>query len=157
MAQNLISQTMTNTQRDAMLADLTAFAAKFAAYEVNLTPADIARLAKIKPTDIGALELALTFAQQNPGAISGDLDIAGLNTDVTLARQVIVVDAAAQQKANTTRNTLIAALSDGRVTADAIYRVEKAKGKNPQNQAFLTAYGARYARGPHTPPATPPA
>ena len=155
MAQNLISQTMTDVQRDAMLADLEAFDTKWGAYKVNLTPEQIAKLAKIKPSDIGALETALTFAQQNPGAISGDMDIAGLAQDVALARQAIIVNAAAQQKADLTHTTIIAALSDGRVTADQIYRVEKAKGKNPQNATFLEEYGQRYARGPQSPP--PPA
>jgi len=155
MAQNLIAQTMTEAQRDAMLADLTAFATKFAAFLVNLTPDDIAGLAKIKATDIGALEVAQTFAQQNPNSISADMNIAGLNQDVALARQLIILLAASQQKTDMIHTSLIAALSDGRVTSDAIYRVEKAKGKNPQNEAFLEAYGARYARGPQPPPAPP--
>ena len=103
---------MTNTQRDAMLADLEAFDTKWGAYKVNLTPEQIAKLAKIKPSDIGALETALTFAQQNPGAISGDMDIAGLAQDVALARQAIIVNAAAQQKADLTHTTIIATLSD---------------------------------------------
>ena len=155
MSQNLITQTMTDVQRDALLADLEAFDTKWGPYKVNLTPDQIAKLAKIKPSDIGALEIALTYAQQNPAAISADMDIAGLAEDVTLARQAIIVNAAAQQKADLTHTTIIAALSDGRVTADALYRVEKAKGKNPQNATFLEAYGARYARSPQTPPAPP--
>ncbi len=156
MSQNLISQTMTNVQRDAMLGDLAAFDTKFAAFKVNLTPTDIAGLAKIKATDIGAIEAALTYAEQNPAAISADMNIAELSEDVALARQLITVNAAAQQKADLTHTSIIAALSDARVTADAIYRVEKAKGKNPQNSTFLEAYGARYARGPQNPPTPPP-
>lgn len=156
MTQNLIAQTITDTQRDAMLADLASFNTKFAPYLVNLTPADIAGLAKIKSTDIGALEVAQTFAQQNPASISVDMNITGLNQDVGVARQLSVLLAAAQQKTDMIQNSLIAALSDGRVTADALYRVEKAKGKTPQNEAFLEAYGARYARGPQTQPAPVP-
>ncbi len=146
---------MTNTQRAAMLADLAAFDLKFEDYKVSLTPDQIARLAKLKPADIGALETGQTFAQQNPTAISADMDIAGLSEDVALGRQVIIVNAAAQQKADMTHTTIIAALNDGRVTADAIYRVEKAKGKNPQNATFLEEYGQRYARSGQTPPAPP--
>lgn len=60
-----------------------------------------------------------------------------------------------QQKANITRVSLIAVLSDGFKTVNEVYRVEKAKGRNPQNAAFLDAYGARFAHGPQTPPAPP--
>ena len=156
MAQNLISQTMTNEQRIAMLADLAAFDLKFEAYKLLLTPDQIARLAKIKPADIGALETGQTFAQQNPNAISADMTIGELDKDVALARQLILLLAAAEQKADLIRTSLIACLSDGRVKTDEIYRVEKAKGKNPQNATFLETYGERYARGPQTPPAPNP-
>lgn len=154
MAQNLISASMTDAQRDALLADLAAFEAKWAPYKVNLTPEQIAGLAKLSAADIGLLEIALTFTQQNAGSISADQNAAGLALDVPLARQAIIVDAAAQQKAAMTRNTLIAIMSDAFVTANGIYRVEKAKGKNPQNETFLNAYGEHFARGPQA-PATP--
>ena len=157
MAQDLINQTMTDAQRDAMLADLAAFATKWAPYTVNLTPAQIANLAKLKPTDLAVLEVGQTFTQQNPAAISADMNVAGMNTDIALARQAIIVDADAQQKANITRNTVIAVLSDAFVACNAIYRVEKAKGRNPANAAFLDAYGARFAHGaPPAPPAPNP-
>lgn len=157
MSQNLIAQTMTDAQRDALLADLAAFDAKWGPYKVNLTPEQIANIAKLSPSDIGLLEIALTFTQQNAGSISADQGAAALALDVPLARQAIIVDAAAQQKAAMTRNTLIAVMSDAFVTANGIYRVEKAKGKNPQNETFLEAYGAHFARGPQEPPpANPP-
>ena len=156
MAQNLISQTMTDVQRDALLADLTAFTTKWAPYTVNLTPDQISGLAKLAPADLGLLEIALTFTQQNAASISADQNAAGLALDVPLARQAIIVDAAAQQKAAMTRNTVIAIMSDAFVTANGIYRVEKAKGKNPQNETFLEAYGEHFARGPQAPTPPPP-
>lgn len=156
MAQNLISQTMTDAQRIAMLADLAAFAEKWLPYTVNLTPDQIAGMAKLNPLDIGLLEVALTFTQQNAGSLSADQNAAGLALDVPLARQAIIVDAATQQKAAMTRNTVIAIMSDAFVTANGIYRVEKAKGKNPQNETFLEAYGEHFARGPQTPPPPTP-
>lgn len=152
MPQNLISATMTDAQRDALLADLAAFDAKWAPYKVNLGPEDIANIAKLSPSDIGLLEIALTFVQQNAGSISADQGAALLAQDVALARQAIIVDAAAQQKAALTRNTLIAVMSDAFVVANGIYRVEKAKGKNPQNETFLEAYGAHFSRSPQEPP-----
>ena len=152
MAQDLINETMTDVQRDAMLADLAAFDAKWGPYKVNLTPDQIAGMAKLSPADIGLLEIALTFTQQNAGSISADQNAGALALDVPLARQAIIVDAAAQQKAAMTRNTLIAIMSDAFVTANGIYRVEKAKGKNPQNETFLEAYGEHFARGPQVPP-----
>lgn len=155
MAQNLISQTMTDAQRDAMLADLAAFNTKWAPYMVPLEPDEIAHLAKISAADIGVLEMALTFAQQNAGAIPGDVPVAGLATDIGLAHQVIIVDASAHQKADMTATTLIAVLSDAYKTSLLIYNVAKAQGRTPQNQTFLDAFGARFARGPQTPPPPP--
>ena len=146
---------MTDVQRDAMIADLAAFALKFAPYMVNLTPDEIKRLAKLKPTDVAVLDVGLTFMQQNPNSITGDTNVAGLIKDIALAKQEIIVDAEMQQKANITRVSLIAVLSDGFKTVNEVYRVEKAKGRNPQNAAFLDAYGARFAHGPQTPPAPP--
>ena len=122
----------------------------------NRTPTDIKGLAKLKPTDVAVLDVGLTFMQQNPNSITGDTDVAGLIKDIALAKQEIIVDAEMQQKANITRVSLIAVLSDGFKTVNEVYRVEKAKGRNPQNAAFLDAYGARFAHGPQTPPATPP-
>ena len=157
MAQDLINETMTDVQRDAMLADLAAFATKWAPYTVNLTPAQIANLAKLKPTDLALLEVGQTYSQLNPAAISADMNIGKLDTDIALARQAIIVNADAQQIANITHNTVIAVLSDAFVTCNAVYRVEKAKGRNPQNAAFLDAYGARFAHGaPPAPPAPNP-
>jgi hypothetical protein len=155
MPQNLIAATMTDAQREALLADLAAFDAKWGPFKVNLGPDQIGNIAKLSPSDIGLLEIALTFVQQNAGSISADQGAALLAQDVALARQAIIVDAAAQQKAAMTRNTLIAIMSDAFVVANGIYRVEKAKGKNPQNEAFLEAYGAHFARGPQEPPAPP--
>ena len=154
-SQNLIEAVMTDVQRDAMIADLAAFALKFAPYMVNLTPDEIKRLAKLKPTDVAVLDVGLTYMQQNPASITGDTNVAGLIKDIALAKQEIIVDAEMQQKANITRVSLIAVLSDGFKTVNEVYRVEKAKGRNPQNAAFLDAYGARFAHGPQTPPAPP--
>lgn len=150
MGQNLISQTTTDGQRDAMLTVLTAFAIKFTNYVVNLTPEDIAGLAKFKAADIGALETGQTFAQHPPSAISADMTIGELNMDVALARQLILL-LAAEQKADLIRTILIACLSNGRVKPDELYRVEKAKGKNPQDATSLETCGERRARGPQTP------
>lgn len=65
-SQNLVEAVMTDVQRDAMTADLDAFTVKFLPYTVNLTPADIKGLAKLKPTDVAVLDVGLTFMQQNP-------------------------------------------------------------------------------------------
>lgn len=156
MSQNLIEQTMTNAQRDAMLADIEAFLLKYAPFIVELTAEQIKKLARIKETDIAQMEAAQTFAQQNPTAIPGDVDVAGLNLDLALAHQIVLVNTRIQQAADIVRISLIAALSDGLVTSGLIYRLEQAKGRTPQNQNFLDTYGARYAHSPATPPPANP-
>jgi hypothetical protein len=158
MSQNLIDKTMVNDDRDAMLADLVAFDTKFTPYKVNLTTDQISKLARLKETDIAQLELAYNYAVQNPTAMPGDVDVPALGRDIAVAKQLVILDGKAQQAADATHASLIAALSDGITLAGLIYRLEKAKGKTPQNQAFLEAYGARYAQGPSKPtPANPPA
>jgi hypothetical protein len=152
MAQNLISQTMTDAQRDAMLADLTAFNTKWAPYSVALTPEEIGKLAKISAADIAVLELALTFAQQNSGAIPGDVNVTEFASDIALAKQIVPMDASAKQKADKTTTSLIAVLSDAYKAALLIYNIAKAQGRTPQNQTFLDTFGQRFARGSQAPP-----
>ncbi|MBI3875995.1 MAG: hypothetical protein HY300_08570 [Verrucomicrobia bacterium] len=63
MTQNLISQTVTDAQRDAMPGDLGAFDTKFTGFKAALDAADIAKPAKISESDIAALEMALAATQ----------------------------------------------------------------------------------------------
>lgn len=156
MAQNLISQTMTDAQRDAMLADLTAFSTKYAAYQCPLDPAQIRRLAKLGPSDLGLLRMALTYAQQNPNLIPGMISTTELEKDIKLVEQLIVVDAATQQRANQTRCSIIAGMSDGFNASLKIYGIASAQGRTPDNAAFLDAFGERFKKGPQDPPPTPP-
>ena len=63
MNQNLISAALTDAQRDAILADLTAAQTKMADSSHSLTPEDRRRLTKIEPADMTLLDQALQFAQ----------------------------------------------------------------------------------------------
>ena len=155
MTQNLISQTMTDVQRDAMIGDLTAFGTKFDAYKVELTPDEIAKLARISETGLPELELAQAYAQQNPAAIPGNVNLTEFAKDLALARQIMQVKTRLTQLLDYVATALIAALSDSYKTALLIYNIAKAQGRTPQNQTFLDAFGTRFAKGPQTPP-TPP-
>ena len=157
MSQNLISQTMTDVQRDALLTDLTSFDTKFAAYKSTLTPKEIAHLAKLGAADIAYLDLALTFAQQNPTAIPGNINLAEFVKDLTLAKQLAMVNARVEQLANQTRTSLIAVMSDGFAAARLVYRVAQAQGRTPETTAFLDAFGKHFAVSAAAPaaPATP--
>ena len=146
---------MTDAQKDAMLADLDAFAAKRAPYLVELSPTDIGKLAKISELDIGVLELALTFAQQNPGAIPGNINVTEFARDIALAKQEAIVKARTKQQDDMVATSLIAPLSDAYKTALLIYAVAKALGRTPQNQTFIDTFAARFARGPQPPPPPP--
>jgi hypothetical protein len=156
MAQNLISQVMTDAQRDAMLADLTAFDTKYANYKVQLDATQKKKLAKLGPSDIGLLRLALTYAQQNPNLIPAVISTTELDKDIKLVEQLIVLDAATQQRANQTRTSIITAMSDGFNAGLKIYAIAMAQGRNPDNEAFLDAFGERFKKGPsEEPPPTP--
>jgi len=156
MSQNLLSQTMTDVQRDAMLADLDAFDLKYEDYKTSMTPDEIARLSKLSAANIGLLDLALTYAQQNPGSIPGNINVTELAGDIALARQIGKVKLKAEQKANLTRNSEIVVMSDGWVTTRMIYRIAQAEGRTPNNAAFLDALGAFFDQEPTVPEPTPP-
>ena len=147
---------MTDAQRDAMLTDLSSFDTKFASYKCLLTPDQIRRLSKLSAADIALLDMAMTYAQQNPGAFGADLSLAEFGKDIALAKQIVPVDAKAHQEADLTQCSLIAVLSDGFVAARLIYRVAQAQGRTPANAAFLDAFGAHFARGPQAAPAPTP-
>jgi len=155
MAQNLIAQTMTDAQRDAMLADLDAFDTKYTNYKTSMTPDEIANLSKLAAENIGLLDMALAYAQQNPGSIPANVSVAGLAQDIALARQVGQVRLKAEQKANQTRNTQIVVLSDGWVTTRKIYRIAQVEGRTPENTAFLDAMGVHFDKEPAPAPAPP--
>lgn len=148
MDQNLISQAMTDVQRDGLMAHYASFETAFAPYQVTLTPTDVKKLSKLKPEDIGLLELAAQFAQQNPGALPADVNMAEFTQDVNTGRNLTIIHAEAQQKADMVKKSLVAALSDGFASARKIYRVVQAQGRTPQNATFLDAFGARFSRGP---------
>jgi hypothetical protein len=156
MGQNLISQTMTDAQRDAQLADLASFDTKFTPYKVNLSAEQVKKLAKLSPSDVGLLEMALAYAEQNPNNIPANVPVAELEKDIDYVHQVIPVDASAQQKARHTRMSLVAAMSDGFVTALRIYGIAMAEGRTPDNAAFLDAFGERFKKGPQEEPEPSP-
>lgn len=159
MSQNLISQVMTDVQRDAMFADLTGFETKFENYKVQLDPGEIAKLARFSESGLADLELAQTYTQQNPGVMPATVNLVEFGKDIALARQIIQLKLRLIQLLDYVSTALIAALSDGYKTALLIYNIAKAQGRTPQNQAFLDAFGARFAKGPQAPappPANPP-
>ena len=66
---------MTDVQWVAMMADLVAFDLKYAAYKCPLEPAQIRGLAKLGPSDLGLLRMALTYAQQNPTLVPANVNL----------------------------------------------------------------------------------
>ncbi len=146
---------MTDVQRDAILSDLNAALTKFAVFAHALTPEDRRSLARLDGTSLGQLELALTFADQNPGALPGDLNVAEFRKDVALAKQLAPIKAKMAMLNESIGDTCISVLSDGYVASLEIYRVAKALGRGAQFDAFIDAFGQRFARSPRR-PASPP-
>jgi hypothetical protein len=157
MTQNLIDATLTDTQRDAILTDLSDAQTKMADSSNSLTPDDRRNLAKIEPADLALLEQALQFAQQNPSAVPADLDIPALATDIALARQYVPICAKANQTAELASDSCMSALSDGYVAALDIYRVAKAINTSGQYDSFVQAFGQRFLRRSRRQPTPPPA
>lgn len=156
MLQNLISKDMTDAQRDAIITDLNAALTKFLPFMHPLTPEDRKSLARVGNTQVGQLELALTFANQNPGALPGDLSVPEFAKDVTLVRQLLLIKAKKDMISEAIDDSLMSALSDGYVAALDIYRVAKAMGRGAEFDAFIDAFGQRFARRPRTTPTPPP-
>ena len=147
---------MTDVQREAMSADLTGFESKFENYKVAMDPDEIAKLARFNESAIAELELAQTYTQQNPGVMPASVNLVEFGKDIALARQIIQLKLRLIQLLDYVSTALIATLSDSYKTALLIYNIAKAQGRTPQNQAFLDAFGQRFAKGPQA-PATPPA
>lgn len=146
---------MTDAQRDAMMADLVAFDLKYAAFKCPLTPTQVRQLAKLGPSDLGLLKMALAYAQQNPNLIPGNVNLVELAKDIELVEQLIIVNTATQQRADHTKCSIIAGMSDGFNTGLTIYGLAQAQGRSPDNSAFLDAFGERFKKGPQEPPPTP--
>ena len=146
---------MTDVQRDAMFADLNGFDLKFANYKIELEPEETAKLARINESGIAELEMAQTYTQQNPTAIPGSVNLVEFGKDIALARQIVQIKLRLIQLLDYFSTALIVVLSDAYKTARLIYNIAKAQGRTPQNEAFIDAFGARFARGPQQPPANP--
>ena len=154
MNQNLISATMTDAQRDAILADLTAAQTKAAPFVHRLTPEDRRRLTKIEAADVALLDKALVFAQQNPGALPADLDVTEFAKDLALGKQHLPLCMKADQVAEAISDGCMSALSDAYLAALEIYRVAKAQNTSGKHDSFVQDFGQRFARKskPKTPP-----
>ena len=124
-------------------------------YKCPLEPDQIRGLAKLGPSDLGLLRMALAYAQQNPTLVPGNVSATELDKDIKLVEQLIVLDAATQQRANQTRCSIIAGMSDGFNTGLKLYAIASAQGRTPDNSAFLDAFGERFKKGPQEPPPTP--
>jgi hypothetical protein len=157
MAQNLISAVMTDAQKAALIADLDAFATKWAPYKIPLSTQQIVGLSKIVPEDLALLELAAAFAEQNAASLPSDIGLDELNKDIALARQENEVLTRMEQEHGAVRGSMIGVLSDGFVKAREIYRITKTRGRTPANAEFLDRFGARFKGGGGTAPSpTPP-
>ena len=154
MTQNLISATMTDAQRDAIIADLEAAKVKHIPFSHALSPADRRRLAKIESADVALLDKALIFAQQNPGAMPADIDLVEFAKDLALGKQHLPVCLKADQVAEAINDGCLSVLSDAYLAALEIYRVAKALNKSGQYDAFVDEFGQRFAR--RSRPPTPP-
>jgi hypothetical protein len=148
MSQNLISTTMTAVQRDAILTDVNGALTKLDEYLTPLTPDQRRRLARLADTNIGLLKTALQFAQQNPGAIPADLDVAEFAKDVELAEQITQIKARIAMLEDAITDISIAVHSDAYIASLEIYRLAQALGRGAAFDAFIDDFGRRFARGP---------
>ncbi len=155
MSQNLISETMSDAARDAVLADVNAAIVKLEGVKTPLTAEQRRKLARLADAEIGLLQTALTFAQQNPGALPGDFDVAEFAKDVALATQIAPIRARIALLNELVMDTTLAIFSDAYVAALEIYKLAKTLNRGAAFEAFIDDFGRRFARGSYrktTPP-----
>ena len=86
-----------------------------------------------------------------------DVNLAALAEDIALGRQYLPICAKANQTAEIAGDNCMSALSDAYVAALDIYRVAKALNTSGQYDAFVQAFGQRFARRSRQQPTPPPA
>jgi hypothetical protein len=151
--QNLISAMLSNTDRDAAIADLAAVQTKLP-FLLGLSIADRIELNKMGNTRRTFVEQTVPIASQNVQVFPASFDLAELQADMDLYHQLVPVMDALEQLHEKLNDTMMALGSDLYSASLEAYAYIKAAGKSQALDALREQLKTSRQRKPKakTPP-----
>ena len=150
-----ISAALTPAQKATIKTNLAAIVA-ILNFLVNLTPKQRRTLFKMGPKSVSYVQLALQIAQNNPGILPVNFNVAEFAKDVNLATDFVELDTVLQPLAEGFSDTLLAVGSEAMSQANRVYDIVKVAAKSDSNMDTLRKQLAeRYKRQAKPKPLTP--
>ena len=145
MTTNQISATMTQTDRDAVLAVVATIKEKLP-FLMDLTPEQRKSLPKMGDKSQAFVNKALEVATQNPDFLPRSFDLEEMKRDVELFQALYPVFLSLTQLQELVDDTVMAVGSDAYAAALMVYSFAKASGKGAGLDAVADEMGKRFAR-----------
>ena len=145
MTTNQISATMTQTDRDAVLAAVATIKEKLP-FLMDLTPEQRKSLPKMGDKSQAFVNKALEVATQNPDFLPRSFDLEEMKQDVELFQALYPVSLSLTQLQELVDDTVMAVGSDAYAAALMVYSFAKASGKGAGLDAVADEMGKRFAR-----------
>ena len=145
MTTNQISATMTQTDRDAVLAAVATIKEKLP-FLMDLTPEQRKSLPKMGAKSQAFVNKALEVATQNPDFLPRSFDLEEMKRDVELFQALYPVSLSLTQLQELVDDTVMAVGSDAYAAALMVYSFAKASGKGSGLDAVAGEMGKRFAR-----------
>jgi len=145
MTTNQISATMTNADRDAVLAAVATIKEKLP-FLMDLTPEQRTSLPKMGDKSQAFVNKALEVATQNPDFLPRSFDLEEMKRDVELFQALYPVFLSLTQLQELVDDTVMAVGSDAYAAALVVYNFAKASGKGSGLDAVADEMGKRFAR-----------
>lgn len=145
MTTNQISATMTQTDRDAVLAAVATIKEKLT-FLMDLTPEQRKSLPKMGDKSQAFVNKALEVATQNPDFLPRSFDLEEMKRDVELFQALYPVFLSLTQLQELVDDTVMAVGSDAYAAALMVYSFAKASGKGAGLDAVADEMGKRFAR-----------
>ena len=155
METNRISASLTNADRDAVLAAVATIRSKLP-FLISLTADERKRLAGVTEESQGVILSAINFVAQHPEALPGTFDTTEFNKDADLLSPFPQDASAVAQLGRDTDDTLRALHSDLYGEFLDIYAFAKANNRNGGYDEFISAVKGRFSRGPRKTKTTTP-
>ncbi len=145
MTTNQISATLTQTDREAVLAAVATIREKLP-FLLDLTAEERRSLPKMGDKSRAFVSKALEVARQNPDFLPRSFDLDEMKRDVELFESLYPVFLALTQLQELVDDTVVAVGSDAYAAALLIYNFAKASGKGSGLDAVADEMSKRFAR-----------
>lgn len=145
MATNLISTTLTQKDRDEVMAAIATIKEKLP-FLIDLTPDQRKALPKMGDKSRAFVSKALEVATQNPDFLPRSFDLDEMRKDVQLFEQLYALLLSLVQLEELVDNTCMAVGSEAYAAALLVYNYAKASGEGSGLNAMVEEMGQRFVR-----------